>query len=142
MSAAYGLEPRAVWYNGDAPGSQVLLYLPGGAEGLRWNTLSEIEKPGSGTEPIHQEHVMCSRFRGSCPSDVKSAVHPEPGFPISLSVFTAALCAPGETQKNPEAGSLPGYRLCPQSETAGVPKPGEEPEYLPPGYSLFSQLEA
>ncbi|SCJ55375.1 Uncharacterised protein [uncultured Clostridium sp.] len=44
------------------------------------NTLSEIEKPGSGTEPIHQEHVMCSRFRGSCPSDVKSAVHPEPGF--------------------------------------------------------------
>ena len=44
---------------------------------------------------------MCSRFRGSCASDVKSAVHPEPGFPISLSVFTAALCAPGETQKKP-----------------------------------------
>ena len=29
MAAAYGLEPRAVY--GDAPGSQVLLYLPGGA---------------------------------------------------------------------------------------------------------------
>ena len=71
--------------SGDAPGGRVLLYLPGSAEGLRWNTLSEIEKPGSGTEPIHQEHVMCSRFRGSCPSDVKSAGHPEPGFPISLS---------------------------------------------------------
>ena len=74
---------------------------------------------------------MCSRFRGSCPSDVKSAVHPEPGFPISLSVFTAALCAPGETQKNPAAGSFPGYRLCPQSEAAGEPKPGEEPICFP-----------
>ncbi|MBU9743577.1 hypothetical protein KTH81_07050, partial [Lachnospiraceae bacterium ASD3451] len=57
--------------------------------------------------PIHQEHVMCSRFRGSCPSDVKSAVHPESGFPISLSVFTAALCAPREIQKNPAARSVP-----------------------------------
>ena len=108
MAAAYGLEPQAV--SGDAPGGRVLLYLPGGAEGLRWNTLSEIEKPDSGTEPIHQEHVMCSRFRGSCPSDVKSAVHPEPGFPISLSVFTAALCAPREIQKNPAARSVPVYR--------------------------------
>ena len=77
---------------------------------MRWNTLSEIEKPGSGTEPIHQEHVMCSRFRGSCPSDVKSAVHPDPGFPNSLSVFAAALCAPREIQKNPATRSLPGYR--------------------------------
>ena len=88
--------------------------LPGSAEGLRLHTLSGIEKPGSGTEPIHQEHVMCSRFRGSCPSDVKSAVHPEPGFPIPLSGSSAALCAPGETQKNPAAGSLPGYRTGPQ----------------------------
>ena len=52
MSAAYGLEPRAVY--GNAPGGRVLLYLPGGAKGLRWNTLSEIGKPDSGTEPIHQ----------------------------------------------------------------------------------------
>ena len=91
----------------DAPGSRIHLCLPGSAEGLRWHPLSGIEKPGSGTEPIHQEHVMCSRFRGSCPSDVKSAVHPEPGFPISLSVFTAALCAPREIQKNPAARSRP-----------------------------------
>ena len=105
MPTAYGLEPRAL--SGDAPGGRVLLYLPGSAEGLRWNTLSEIEKPGSGTEPIHQEHVMCSRFRGSCPSDVKSAVHPEPGFSIPLSVCTAALCTPGETPKNPAAESIP-----------------------------------
>ena len=108
MSAAYGLEPRAV--SGDAPGGRVLLYLPGSAEGLRWHPLSEIEKPGSGTEPIHQEHVMCSRFRGSCPSDVKSAGHPEPGFSISLSGCSAALCAPREIQKNPAARSVPGYR--------------------------------
>ena len=107
MSAACSLEPRAV--SGDAPGGRNLLYLPGNAEGLRWHTLSEIEKPGSGAEPIHQEHVMCSRFRGSCPSDVKSDVHPEPGFPIPLSGRTAALCAPRETQKAPAAGSIPGY---------------------------------
>ena len=80
----------------------------GSAEGLRWHPLSGIEKPGSGTEPIHQEHVMCSRFRGSCPSDVKSAGHPEPGFPIPLSGSSAALCAPGETQRNPAARSIPG----------------------------------
>ena len=110
MAAAYGLEPRAVY--GDAPGSRVLLYLPGSAEGCRWNPLSEIEKPDSGTEPIHQEHVMCSRFRGSCPSDVKSAGHPEPGFPIPLSGGSAALCAPRETQKNPVPGSRKGYRGC------------------------------
>ena len=83
------------------------MYLPESAEGLRWYPLRGIEKPGSGTEPIHQEHVMCSRFRGSCPSDVKSAVHPESGFPISQSVFTAALCAPREIQKNPAARSVP-----------------------------------
>ena len=108
MPAAYGLEPQAV--SGDAPGIRVLLYLPGSAEGLRWHPLSGIEKPGSGTEPIHQEHVMCSRFRGSCPSDVKSAGHPEPGFSISLSGCSAALCAPREIQKNPAARSVPGYR--------------------------------
>ena len=34
---------------------------------------------------------MCSRFRGSCPSDVKSAGHPEPGFPIPLSGSTCLL---------------------------------------------------
>ena len=106
--AAYVGGSRAV--SGEASGSGVLLCLPGSAEGLRWYPLSEIEKPGSGTEPIHQEHMTCSRFRGSCPSDVKSAGHPEPGFPISLSGYAAALCAPGETQKNPGAGSLPGYR--------------------------------
>ena len=87
--------------------------LPGSAEGLRWQPLRGIEKPGSGTEPIHQEHVMCSRFRGSCPSDVKSAGHPEPGFPIPLSGSSAALCAPGETQKNPAARSIPGHRHTP-----------------------------
>ncbi|SCJ68367.1 Uncharacterised protein [uncultured Clostridium sp.] len=108
MSSAYALEPRAV--SGDAPGGRVLLCLPGSAEGLRWPPLSGIGKTGSGTEPIHQEHVMCSRFRGSCPSDVKSAVHPEPGFSIPLSSSSAALCAPGEAQKNPAAGSVPGYR--------------------------------
>ena len=94
----------------NAPGSRILLCLPGSAEGLRWHPLSEIEKPDSGTEPIHQEHVMCSRFRGSCPSDVKSAGHPEPGFPISLSGSSAALCAPRETQKNPAARNIPGHR--------------------------------
>ena len=88
--AAYVGGSRAV--SGEASGSGVLLCLPGSAEGLRWYPLSEIEKPGSGTEPIHQEHMTCSRFRGSCPSDVKSAGHPEPGFPISLSGYAAALC--------------------------------------------------
>ena len=121
MAAAYGLEPRAVY--GDAPGSRVLLYLPGSAEGCRWNPLSEIEKPDSGTEPIHQEHVMCSRFRGSCPSDVKSAVHPESGFTISLSVFAAALCAPREIQKNPAARSVPVYRPRFQALSGGHTKP-------------------
>ena len=91
-------------------GGRVLLCLPGSSEGLRWPPLSGIEKPGSGTEPIHQEHVMCSRFRGSCPADVKSAVHPEPGFSISLSGCSAALCSPGETQMNPAARSIPGHR--------------------------------
>ena len=106
----------------DAPDSRIHLCLPGSAEGLRWPPLSEIEKPGSGIEPIHQEHVMCSRFRGSCPSDVKSAGHPEPGFPISLSGSTAALCAPGETPKIPAAWNTPGDRpLDFQSEAAGMP---------------------
>ena len=106
-----------------APRAGGFLCLPGSAEGLCWYPLSEIEKPGSGTEPIHQEHVMCSRFRGSCPSDVKSAVHPEPGFPISLSVFTAALCAPREIQKNPAARSVPGYRPRFQALSSGHAKP-------------------
>ena len=65
---------------------------------------------------------MCSRFRGSCPSDVKSAVHPEPGFPISLSVFTAALCAPREIQKNPAPRSLPVYRPWFQNLSSGHTK--------------------
>ena len=115
----------------DVPGSRILLCLPGSAEGLRWLPLSEIKKPGSGTEPIHQEHVMCSRFRGSCPSDVKSAVHPESGFPISLSVFTAALCAPREIQKNPAARSVPGYH--PRIPPA-VPSPKQR-AYEAPGKS-------
>ena len=101
------LRQECVSVSRDAPGSRIHLCLPGSAEGLRWPPLSEIEKPGSGTEPIHQEHVMCSRFRGSCPSDVKSAGHPEPGFPIPLSGSTAALCAPGETQRNPAVRSIP-----------------------------------
>ncbi|SCI58692.1 Uncharacterised protein [uncultured Clostridium sp.] len=50
---------------------------------------------------------MCSRFRGSCPSDVKSAGHPESGFPIPLSGDAAALCAPREIQKNPVTRSRP-----------------------------------
>ena len=95
-------------YMGGLPARRVLLHLCGSAEGLRWQSLSGIEKPGSGTEPIHQEHMRCSRFRGSCPSDVKSAGHPEPGFSIPLSVCTAALCAPTETQKNP-AGREPSH---------------------------------
>ena len=69
---------------------------------------------------------MCSRFRGSCPSDVKSAVHPEPGFLIPLSGGSAALCAPGETQKNQTGGNIPGYGRSPQPEAAGIPKPGDE----------------
>ena len=80
---------------------------PRGAEGLRWPPLSGIGKPGSGTEPIHQEHVMCSRFRGSCPSDVKSAGHPEPGFPIPLSGGSAALCAPGRYKSPPPPEASP-----------------------------------
>ena len=104
------LRQECVSVSRDAPGCRIHLCLPGRAEGLRWHPLSEIEKPGSGTEPIHQEHVMCSRFRGSCPSDVKSAVHPEPGFSISLSGCSAALCSPGETQMTPAARSIPGHR--------------------------------
>ena len=107
-------EIAGVRVRGSAFGDRVLWCLPGSAEGLRQPPLSGIEKPGSGTEPIHQEHVMCSRFRGSCPSDVKSAVHPEPGFPIPLSGSSAALCAPGETQMNPAARSIPGHRHAPR----------------------------
>ena len=104
------LRQECVSVSRDAPGCRIHLCLPGRAEGLRWHPLSEIEKPGSGTEPIHQEHVMCSRFRGSCPSDVKSAVHPEPGFPIPLSGSTAALCTPGETLRNPAVRSIPALK--------------------------------
>ena len=117
------LKGRCVSVSRNAPGSRILLCLPWSAEGLRRHPLSGIEKPGSGTEPIHQEHVMCSRFRGSCPSDVKSAVHPEPGFSISLSVFTAALCAPREIQKNPATRSIPLYRPRFQALSSGYGKP-------------------
>ncbi len=85
--------------------------LPGSAEGLRWQPLSEIEKPGSGTEPSHQEHVMCSRFRGSCPSDVKSAVHPEPGFSISLSGCQQPPYALPGRQKGPAGRESPRIKL-------------------------------
>ena len=112
--------------SGDAPGGWVLLCLPGSAEGLRWLLLSGIGKPGSGTGPIHQERMMRSRFSGPCPSDVKSAGHPEPGFPIPLSSSTAALCAAGETQKNPSAGSIPGHRPGSQPQPADIPTPEEE----------------
>ena len=110
------------------PAARMFLCPAGSAEGLRWQPLSGIEKPGSGTEPIHQEHVMCSRFRGSCPSDVKSAGHPEPGFSIPLSGSTAALCTPGETQKNPAARSSPYTIPRPQFHTLSSEhtKPEEE----------------
>ena len=90
MPAAQG---RCVSVSRNTPGSRILLCLPWSAEGLRWHPLSGIEKPGSG-----------------CPSDVKSAGHPESGFPIPLSGDAAALCAPREIQKNPAARSIPGYR--------------------------------
>ena len=104
----------------------------GSAEGLRWQPLSGIEKPGSGTEPIHQEHVMCSRFRGSCPSDVKSAGHPEPGFSIPLTGCSAALCTPNGAQKHP--GGRKHRSIPPQSQTLSSvhPKPGVEPLPSPP----------
>ncbi len=130
MPAASGRGERRC--PGGAFGGRGILCLPGSAEGLRWHTLSGIEKPGSGTEPIHQEHMMCSRFRGSCPSDVKSAVHPEPGFSISLSVCTAALCAPGETQNPPAAESTPGHRRSPRPEERAYPNPRKNQDwYLP-----------
>ena len=120
----------------DAPDSRIHLCLPGSAEGLRWHPLSGIEKPGSGTEPIHQEHVMCSRFRGSCPSDVKSAVHPESGFPISLSVFTAALCAPGEIQKNPAARGV--TKTLPDADIRPSVEPGLPQAALTTARSYFT----
>ena len=129
-STGWGMPPAWSWeqrtsgrFPRGVPGGRGLFCLPGSAEGLRWYPLSGIEKPGSGTEPIHQEHVMCSRFRGSCPSDVKSAVHPEPGFPISQSVFAAALCAPREIQKNPATRSIPLYRPRFQAVNSGHTKP-------------------
>ena len=112
--------------------------LPGSAEGLRWQPLSGIEKPGSGTEPIHQEHVMCSRFRGSCPSDVKSAVHPEPGFSIPPSGCSAALCAPRVTPKNPASGNIPEYHPRPRPKATGIPRPGEESKN--PARSVLSRI--
>ena len=139
MSAASGWYPWGV--SGDAPGRRGLWCLPGSAEGLRWHTLSGIEKPGSGTEPIHQEHVMCSRFRGSCPSDVKSAGHPEPGFPIPLTGCSAALCTPSGAQKRP--GGRKHRSIPPQSQTLSSvhPKPGVEPlPFIWPGchcYAVF-----
>ena len=122
------LQTEGPWVvSGEAPGFGALLCLPGSAEGLRWHPLSGIEKPGSGTEPIHQEHVMCSRFRGSCPSDVKSAGHPEPGFPIPPSGYAAALCAPRKIQKNPAARSVPVYRPRFQAQSGGQRKPAAFP---------------
>ena len=121
----------------NAPGSRILLCLPGSAEGLCWHPLSEIEKPGSGTEPIHQEHVMCSRFRGSCPSDVKSAGHPEPGFPIPLSGSSAALCAPRETQRNPVARSIPGHRHAPLPLSSGHTQTRGRTHLLPADPHLY-----
>ena len=129
--AAWGMGTRAV--SGEASGGRGLWWLLGSAEGLRWYPLSGIEKPGSGTEPIHQEHVMCSRFRGSCPSDVKSAGHPEPGFSIPLTGCTAALCAPREIQKNPAARSVPGYHPQFQDLSSGHTKPpGEIAKFVRP----------
>ena len=114
------------------PGGRVLLCLTGRTEGLRWHQLSEIEKPGSGTEPIHREHRMCSRFRGSCPSDVKSVVHPEPDFPISLSCCSAALCSPRETQKDPAAGK-------PLRNPTTHPSRKRPEAAIPPVHSCFGE---
>ena len=110
----------------DASGAGGFLCLPGSAEGLCWYPLSEIEKPGSGTEPIHQEHVMCSRFRGSCPSDVKSAVHPEPGFPIPLSGCQRKPFALPRGHKSPQPPEHARIPPCPKPEAAGIQNPGEE----------------
>ena len=97
-----------------------------GRRAVCWLLLSEIWAADSGTGPIHQERMRRSRFSGPCPSDVKSAGHPEPGFPIPLSSSTAALCAAGETQKNPSAGSIPGHRPGSQPQPADIPTPEEE----------------
>ncbi|SCJ84539.1 Uncharacterised protein [uncultured Clostridium sp.] len=123
---------------GDVSGGRVLWCHPGSAEGLRWQPLGGIKKPGSGTEPIHQEHMMCSRFRGSCPSDVKSAVHPEPGFSIPPSGCSAALCAPRVTPKNPASGNIPEYHPRPRPKATGIPRPGEESKN--PARSVLSRI--
>ena len=65
-----------------------------GRRAVCWLLLSEIRAADSGTGPIHQERMRRSRFSGPCPSDVKSAVHPESAVRISLSSSTAALCPP------------------------------------------------
>ena len=83
---------------------------------------------------------MCSRFRGSCASDVKSAVHPEPGFPISLSVFTAALCAPREIQKNPAARSVPGYRPRFQVLSSGHSAPWKNAKFVRQPYPILLKI--
>ena len=65
-----------------------------GGRAVCWLLLSGIQAADSGTGPIHQERMRRSRFSGPCPSDVKSAVHPESAAWISLSSSTAALCPP------------------------------------------------
>ena len=66
MSAAYGLEPRAVC--GDAPAAGFFCISPG-AHRAAVNTLSEIGMPDSGCtadftsdgqEPLNREHITCS----------------------------------------------------------------------------------
>ena len=56
-----------------------------------------------------RDSLRCSRFRGSCPSDVKSAGHPEPGFSISLSGYQPPYALPGRHQRIRPPG-VPGYR--------------------------------
>ena len=85
---------------------------------------------------------MCSRFRGSCPSDVKSAGHPESGFPISLSVFAAALCAPREIQKNPAARSVPGYRPRFQALSSWHTQPPGRTTRVLRGFVLFCVIRS
>ena len=66
MSAAYGLEPRAVC--GDAPAAGFFCISPG-VHRAAVNTLSEIGMPDSGCtadftsdgqEPLNREHITCS----------------------------------------------------------------------------------
>ena len=93
-----------------APGAGIRLCHPGRAEGLRWQQLGEKEAPDSGTGPIHQEHMMCSRFSGPCGSAVKAAPHPESGASFSPSCCSAALCSSRVTQTAPQCLWQPRIR--------------------------------